>query len=66
MAGIDRMTPSFANALVMTVIEAVGLAGFTASVTLINANALVAESWLKAVERYQRGIRLSTQQPGAA
>ena len=62
----ERMTPSFANALVMTILEAVGEREFESRVTLRASSDLVREAWSKAVERYKRGIRLSTQRPGAA
>jgi hypothetical protein len=62
----ERMTSSFANALVMTILDAVGEQVFQSSVTLDTPSALVRESWDKAVERYRRGIRLTTQQSGAA
>ena len=66
LTAAQRMTPSFANALVMTMLEAVGEAAFHARVRLSTSADPVAEAWSKAIERYKRGIRLSTQRPGAA
>jgi hypothetical protein len=66
LCAAERMTPSFANALVMTILMAVGEREFSDRVRLSASSGLVLEAWAKAVERYRRGIRLSTQQPGAA
>ncbi len=63
---VERMTPSFANALVMTILDAVGVEVFRTRVSIAFSSTLVQEAWMKAVERYERGIRLSTQRPGAA
>lgn len=63
---IERMTASFANALVMTLLDAFGVAEFERRVLPINATPFVLESWSAAVDRYRRGIRLTTQRPGAA
>lgn len=63
---VERLTPSFANALAMTILEAVGQDRFRARVSIRDASELVAESWAKAVGRYARGIRLTTQRQGAA
>ncbi len=66
LTAAERMTPSFANALVMTVLDAVGEEEFRARVSVSHSSELVAEAWTKAVQRYARGIRLTTQRPGAA
>lgn len=63
---VERMTASFANALVMTLLESMGEDGLDKKIELINAAPIVAGEWQKAVERYQRGVRLSTQRHGAA
>lgn len=66
MTQAERMTPSFANALVMTILDAVGSATFNARVCPVFSTPAVQEAWNKAVERYNRGLRLSNQQSGAA
>lgn len=66
LALADRMTPSYANALVMTILEAVGEEGFRLRVVHRATSPMVSEAWAKAVERYKRGIRLTTQQTDAA
>ncbi|KAA0215530.1 MAG: DUF4325 domain-containing protein [Leptolyngbya sp. PLA3] len=65
-AGVERITASFANALVMTILELVGEEALRSRLLLSHAAPLVAAEWEKAIERYRRGIRLSTQRPGAA
>jgi hypothetical protein len=65
-AEVERLTPSFANALVMTILDAVGLDELERKLRVANASPLVSESWFKAIERYQRGIRLSTQRQNVA
>lgn len=62
----DRMTPSFANALVMSILDAIGQSDFERRVELVGGPENLRENWDKAVERYGRGIRLSTQRPHAA
>lgn len=62
----ERMTPSFANALVMTLMESLGAEAFHAQVSLETASAAVSDQWNAAIDRYDRGIRLTTQRPGAA
>lgn len=66
LSTVERVTPSFANALVMTAIEAVGIDTLRSRVTLSGALPLVREGWSKAIERYERGVRLSTQRPEVA
>jgi hypothetical protein len=65
-SGVERMTPSYANVLVMTLMEQLGTDLFRSKVRLINADEFVIESWDKAADRYARGIRLSTQRPSSA
>jgi len=60
-AAVDRVTPSAANALVMTLLEGMGEDQFIARVSLTHATEHVKREWAKAVDRYQRGIRLSSQ-----
>lgn len=55
-----RMTPSFANAFAMTVLERVPDA-FSARKVHVVAAAQVVAALEAAVDRYERGIRLSTQ-----
>ncbi len=61
LTAAQRMTPSFANALVMSILAAVGLDQFREHVFVATTSDLVQEAWDKAFDRYQRGIRLSTQ-----
>lgn len=61
-----RMTPSFANALVMSMLDALGVAAFNDRVTMTTGSDLVREAWQKAIERYERGVRLSTQHRNGA
>jgi hypothetical protein len=63
---VERLTPSVANALVMTILDEVGRAEFDAMISVAFGSELASESWTKAVQRYERGIRLSTQRQGAA
>jgi hypothetical protein len=65
-AHVDRMTPSYANALVMTLLEAVGPQVLPMQVALENVSPAVLASWASAVARYERGVRLSTQRSNAA
>lgn len=66
LVAAERMTPSFANALVMTLIESLGIEAFRARVRLEAKADSVREQWNAAIDRYERGIRLTTQRPGAA
>ena len=63
---IERLTPSVANALVMTVLDAVDVVAFRARIQVKFGSVLVEEAWNKAVSRYERGVRLTTQRQGAA
>lgn len=65
-ADAERLTPSFANAVVMTILDAVGIEGFRSKLRMETASPLVKESWAKAIERYERGIRLTTQRSNVA
>ena len=66
LKGVERLTPSFANALVMTIIESVGDVAFRTKLSVVFGSELVEEGWRKAVQRYERGVRLTTQREGAA
>jgi hypothetical protein len=61
LKNVERLTPSFANALVMTIIEAVGEAAFRTRLTVVFGSDIVQDSWRKAAQRYERGVRLTTQ-----
>lgn len=50
----------------MTVLDAVEIAAFGARIQVKFGSALVEEAWNKAVSRYERGVRLTTQRQGAA
>ncbi len=65
-AQVERMTASFTNALVMTLLEALGGDELDERVLRESAANGVLAEWQRAVDRYGRGIRLSTQRPGAA
>ena len=66
LRGVERLTPSFANAVVMTILDAVGIDEFRSKLRVEIASPLVAEGWSKAIERYERGIRLTTQRSNVA
>ena len=59
--GVERMTPSYANALVFSLLEQFGASGFEQRVQRCNASSTIEDGWQKAVDRYRRGIRLSSQ-----
>jgi hypothetical protein len=61
MLGVMRMTPSFANALTMTLQEEFPNGEFRSRVTFSNANDTVMRAINDSIGRYDRGIRLSTQ-----
>jgi hypothetical protein len=63
---VERMTASYSNALVMTLLGELGAETLGLRVLPVSANHAVLAEWERAVERYRRGIRLSTQRPGAA
>jgi hypothetical protein len=65
-ARVTRVTPSYANALVMTLLAAYPDAWTARRLTLRDALPYVWAEFEKAVDRYQRGIRLSTQRPQCA
>lgn len=63
---VERMTPSFANAVVMTVYERVSAEVGKSAIQVRHASQAVEHAWTKAEDRFCRGIRLSTQQPRSA
>lgn len=63
VAEVERMTASFANSLVMPLLERVGVEAIGTRVVLVGASDGVSGEWRKAVERYTRGVRLSIQRP---
>ena len=65
-ADIDRVTPSFANAFVMTLMEQLGLDRMKTHVRVVDAAPHIVATLAKSVQRYQSGIRLSTQRLPAA
>jgi hypothetical protein len=65
-AEVSRITPSCANALVMTMLGGMSGEAFASSISICNAAVIVAESWNEAVQRYHRGIRLSSQSDKSA
>jgi hypothetical protein len=60
---VERMTPSFANAMVMTVLAEYPQEDFASRVLLDTSNQFVLQQVVAAVSRYNRGIRLSSQRP---
>jgi hypothetical protein len=66
LQSVERLTPSFANALVMTILEGVGPDTFSSRLRVRFGSEFVEDGWRKAVERYERGVRLTTQREGAA
>ena len=61
-ARVERVTPSFANAFIMTLLEAAPVETLREAVKMVNRNDTVAVAINDSVRRYRRGIRLSTQQ----
>ncbi|MBL8764747.1 MAG: hypothetical protein JNM07_10810 [Phycisphaerae bacterium] len=60
MRSVVRVTPSFANAFVMTMLSEFPNA-FPQRVRLVHAQELVDLAFRQAADRYARGIRLSSQ-----
>lgn len=63
LAAVEIMTPSFANALVMTLLDHVSLADLRDRCSFVNRSDAVVDAMNRAVQRYQNGIRLTTQRP---
>jgi hypothetical protein len=58
---VERMTPSFANAFVMTLLERFSSHEFSNRVEFTNVSDAVHAAITKSIERYERGIRLTSQ-----
>jgi hypothetical protein len=61
LANVESMTPSYANTLVMTVLHAMDTNELPSRIQLKNLCEPVSHAIQRAVQRYQSGIRLSTQ-----
>lgn len=57
----ERMTPSFANAFVMTVLVQHPRAFADQRIVLYHANKAVSHAVERSIDRFARGVRLSTQ-----
>jgi hypothetical protein len=62
LSAAERMTASYANALMMTLLEQFPVDQVKEQVRFENVAEPVAESISAAIERFKRGLRLSTQQ----
>lgn len=60
-AAVEMMSPSFANTLVMTLLEQFSVDQLRANCEFANRADVVIEAMNRAVQRYQSGIRLTTQ-----
>lgn len=60
-AAVEMMSPSFANTLVMTLLEQFSVDQLRANCEFANRTDVVIEAMNRAVQRYQSGIRLTTQ-----
>ena len=60
-AQVEMMTPSYANAMVMTLLDRFTVAELKTRCELANRSAVVIAAMNTAVRRYLGGIRLSTQ-----
>ncbi len=63
---VERMTSSFANALVMTILDGVPRQVVRDRLNLQNASEVVEESINRAIERFDQGVRLTIQRPRTA
>jgi hypothetical protein len=59
--GVGRITPSFSNAFVMTLLQRLSLEGFRARIQMVNQNAGVQTAIAESIRLYESGVRLSTQ-----
>ena len=66
LSHVIRMTPSYSNAFIMTILERVPRPVIQQSLQIENASELVVQSINKAIDRYDRGIRLTNQRPKSA
>lgn len=60
-AAVEMMSPSFANAFVMTLLEQFTVDQLRARCEFANRNDVVIAAMNRAVQRYQSGIRLTSQ-----
>lgn len=63
LSNVRRVTPSFANAFVMNVLEVTRATSLSSIVEIQSDQRIVISAFADAESRYQRGIRLSSQQP---
>jgi hypothetical protein len=60
-AAVEMMSPSFANALIMTLLEQFSVDQLRANCEFANRTEVVIDAMNRAAQRYQSGIRLTTQ-----
>lgn len=60
-AAVDRVTPSFTNAFVMSVLEHISVEEYQRQVLLLEQSPHVSSTFERSIMRYQKGIRLSSQ-----
>lgn len=58
---VERMTPSYANALVMTLLHAHSLQWLRENVILVHRDERITRAMNDSVKRYENGIRLNNQ-----
>jgi hypothetical protein len=61
LTGVERMTPSYANAFVMAVLEYLREDSLEPRVSFVNGEDIVMDAIYRSVARYGKGIRLSNQ-----
>ncbi len=61
--GVRYMSPTYVNAFVMTVVHEVGVDMFRSRVETVNASERNVDAIERSVVRYEKGIRLSHQDP---
>jgi len=61
LQAVDRMTPSFANAFMMTLLNQLDRETLKRQLQVSNAKPWVAEAINASIRRFEAGIRLSTQ-----
>jgi len=66
LSNVRRVTPSFANAFVMKVLEVTRAASLNVVVDIRSDQPIVLSAFADAESRFQRGIRLSSQRPVSA
>lgn len=65
-AKVEMMTPSFANTVLMNLLERFSMSDLRARCQFVNRCDVVVETMNCAVQRYEHGIRLSTQRCAVA